>query len=175
VLLGRQIELRVGWIEILPRSRTVAKPPDLDLAEDGLKRPLMATLNVGPARPVATDHQLQAGLAGGAQIEMILKQRAEQLPAVLLQTRLQLSVLKPPRLLARQPAGQRTEPLGRAREPLDRARIKRRVDRRAGHPIHGRCSWRWLAHRRISLACARENVEKIGSHVATSMVDARCL
>ncbi len=72
MLLGRQIELRVGWIEkeILPPSRTVARPPDVDLAEDRLKRPLMATLDVGPPRPVATDHQLQARLAGGAQIEM---------------------------------------------------------------------------------------------------------
>ena len=97
---------------------------------------------------------------------MILQQRPDQLAAVLFQTRLQLRVLKPARLLARQPAGQRTQQLARAREPLRRART-------AQHPIPAgrsaqvrsvrRCE-REFAHRRISMACPAESVEKIGGH-----------
>lgn len=76
---------------------------------------------------------------------MILQQRPDQLAAVRFQTRLQLRVLKPARLLARQPAGQRTDQLARAREPLRRART-------AQHPIPTRRSARVRSVRR----CGRE-------------------
>ncbi len=74
----------------------------------------MRTLNVRTARPVNADHQLKPPLRTGTQIEMILQQSPDQLTAVLLQARFQLPVLKPTRLLAGQPARQRTEQPSRA-------------------------------------------------------------
>ena len=83
---------------ISPFDHPYTVPPTLPL-----KRPHMRALDVGPPRPLRTDDQLQPPLRAGAQIEMILQQRPDQLAAVLFQARLQLRVLKPARLLARQP------------------------------------------------------------------------
>ena len=112
-------------------------------------------LDVRSPRPLCTDHQLQPPLRVAAQIEMILQQRPDQLATARFKTRFQLRVLKPVRLLARQPTGQRPEPLGRARELFDPARslarprggvtpertpLRQRHRHRLTHRLHRRLS-----------------------------------
>jgi hypothetical protein len=169
MLLGRQIQLRIDGIEVLRAALTVGQPLDLDPAKDAQQLPPVPALDVAPTHPIGAHHPVKPPLADRAQIEVILQHHPDQLATILPKTRLQLGVLKAPRLLTRNPPAQRKELLGRAREPLGRARLHRppqaalardrcRVLARMG------LSGRTLAHRRISLPRTGEPVEKIGGH-----------
>ena len=114
VLLLGQIQRPVGDIQVLLAPPPVRQPPDPDLAKDALKRPAMTALD-RPVRDAGRVHHLiQTRLADRAQLELVLKQRAQKLAALSLQQILQLGVLKPVGVHTRKRAHDRIKPFPRA-------------------------------------------------------------
>jgi len=82
VLLDRQVQLRIGGIEVLRAARAVRQAADLDTAEDAQELPLVCALDVCTTYPIATHHPINPRLQDRSQIEVILQQRADQLATI---------------------------------------------------------------------------------------------
>src|SRR5215472_1575539 len=86
----------------------MAPPPigqarDLDLAEHGQQPALVACLHAAPRHSVGAHHHLQAPLALGTQVQVVLEHLAEQLAALHLQALLQFAMGELARLRPLQP------------------------------------------------------------------------
>ncbi len=92
VALGRQVERSVGRVQVGPAATPIGQPGDAHLAEDGGERAGMARLHRGSPGPLGVDDGLQARLTLGAEVQMILEEQAEQLPALGAEAVLQLCV-----------------------------------------------------------------------------------
>ena len=118
VLLGGQVQYRVGRIQVLLPARPVGDPAHPDLAEHRHQRPLMPSLEVAVAHPARVHDLLGPALLHGAQIQMVLQHQALDLAPVNEHPLLQLAVGEPSCLLTRKPPQLRDNQLQRAVKPV---------------------------------------------------------
>ena len=107
---GREVQRRVGRMKVRLARCAIGDPGHLDLAEDGAQCPGVACLDPGPGGPVGADDRDRA-LPLRAQLQVVLVELAEQLPAVHLQVVLQLGVAGRSGLGAVEEGQHRLEPL----------------------------------------------------------------
>ena len=149
VLFLRQVQLRVQRVHVRPARHPVRDPRHRDLPELRHQRPGTAPFRARAHNAVRPGHVIPPFLAGSRQVQPVLEQPPQQLPAPHLQLVLQLAVLQPRRILRRQPLSQLREALPGLRErpvrprhiPLHRApsfrsglETTRNVTRRS--PLH---------------------------------------
>jgi hypothetical protein len=92
VALGGKVERCVARVQVGPAAASIGQPGDAHLAEDGGERAGVARLHRGSAGALGVDDGLQARLALGAEVQVILEEQAEQLPALGAEAVLQLCV-----------------------------------------------------------------------------------
>lgn len=109
VLLGRQVQQRVSRVQVGVPPRTVGRAPHSDLAEHGRQPTLASRLRPLTRHPIGPDHPRGPRFPLRPQVQVILQQLPQQLPAVDLQSCLQLRVGQACRLLATQPGHHRLE------------------------------------------------------------------
>jgi len=119
----------------------------------------MISLNRPPLDTAGIRDPVQALLPSGAQIEMILKQRAQQLPPNAQQLSLNFPMLEAGRAIAAQPANDLLKPLTRATERILNA-LAREIACRMLRPTLGLQDF---ISRRVKFATADAGV---GDHVA---------
>jgi len=109
VLLGGQVQHAIGRMQVAASAATVGDPPDLDLTEDRRQPALVSRLGAATRQAIGPDHPLQPALPLRTQVQMVLQQLPEQLPALDLKPRLQLCMRQRCRLRAFQPGRHRLE------------------------------------------------------------------
>jgi hypothetical protein len=77
VELDRQVQVRVGGMQIGVTSSPVRQASDLDLAEHGQQSALMASFHATPGHSVGAYHRLNARLSLRPQVQVILEHLAE--------------------------------------------------------------------------------------------------
>jgi hypothetical protein len=123
VPLDRQIQRRVGRMQIPEAGRPVRQPLHGHGAEHRLKRAHMTGLDPAARHPLITDDLIQALFADRAQREMVIKQPAQQLPPVAVKMLLKLGVREPRGVRPVQEAQQRLELLTARHKPGRHGRI----------------------------------------------------
>jgi hypothetical protein len=127
VPLDRQIQRRVGRMQIRQPRRPVSQPLHRHRAEHRLERPGVPGLDPTTRHPLITDDLIQALLANRPQRQMIIEQPPQQLPPVAVKTLLKLGVRQPRRIRPVQEAQQRLELLTARSEPSRHSRIATRA------------------------------------------------
>ena len=107
---GREVEHGVSGVQVRPRRCAVGDPGHLDLAEHRAQLPGVVGLDPGPGGPVGPEDRDRA-LPLCAQVQVVLQEPAEQLPARHLQVVLQLAVAGRGGLGAVEEGQHRLEPL----------------------------------------------------------------
>jgi hypothetical protein len=118
VLFLREVQGRVGGVQVRRARRPVRDPGHRHLAEHRGQGTAMPGLGAGPRDPVRAGHLPEAGFPGRPQVQVVLEQLAQQLPAVGVQQGLQLGGPQPGCLFAAEPARHHLEPLPRRREAV---------------------------------------------------------
>jgi hypothetical protein len=118
VSAGWQVQSGIGRVQVGMALAAIGEPLHLDLPEAGAKRPLMAGFHRAAGDLVHIGHLLEAHLAAGTHLEMVLQQPAQQLTAAGVELGLKLAVGQPGRVVTVQPAHDRLEVFTRRREPL---------------------------------------------------------
>ena len=95
VTLDRQVQRRVGRMQIPDAGRPVRQPLDRHRPEHRLQRTPMTGLDPTARHTLITDDLVQALLADRAQREMVIEQPAQQLPPVAVKMLLKLGVREP--------------------------------------------------------------------------------
>ena len=103
MLFFRQVQRRVRRVQVRRLRRPIGHPGHSDLPEHSRQLPLVPGLGAGPRDTVRASHLRAPLLAGRPQVQVILVQPPQQLPAPRIQLLLQLGVRQPGRLPARQP------------------------------------------------------------------------
>jgi hypothetical protein len=116
MLAPGQVQLRVRPVHIRRARRPVRDPGHRDRPEHRRQRPRVPRLGPGPGGPVRARHARLPLLPGSPQIQVILQQQPQHLPAPRLQVLLQHPVLQPRRLRPVQPPLDLRERLPRPRE-----------------------------------------------------------
>lgn len=111
VPLGRQVQCRVGRVQVPPPGFAVGDAGHVHLAEDRGQGAGVPGLGAGPAHPVGVADPLDPGFALCTQVQVVLEQLAEQLPVVDSKPFLELAVGQCARLLAVQEPQHRLEPV----------------------------------------------------------------
>jgi hypothetical protein len=109
VLADRQVERRVGRVQVGMPLAPVGQPFDLDLPEHGAKCPPVAGLHPTARHLADIEHLLEAWFVTGSQLEMVLQQPTQQLTPAQVELLLQLAVGEPTRRVAVEPAHQHLE------------------------------------------------------------------
>jgi len=109
VALDRQIQRRVGGMQVPHPGRPIRQPLHAHGPEHRLKRALVACLDPTAGHTLVADHLLKALLVHCPQRQMIIKQPAQQLPSVAIKTLLKLRVREPGGVRPIQKAKQRLE------------------------------------------------------------------
>jgi hypothetical protein len=120
VLFLRQVQRRIGRIQVRRPRRAVGHPGDRHLPEHRGQAPLMAGLRAGARHPVRAGHLAATLFPGRTKVQMILQQQPEHLPGVSLQLRLQPGVAQVTGRGPLQPRHHRTEPRPRLPEDAQR-------------------------------------------------------
>ena len=84
--LDRQVQRRVGGMQVPKARRPVSEPLDRHRAEHRLKYARVTWLDSTASHPLIADYLLKARLADRAQRQMIIKQPPQQLPPVAVKT-----------------------------------------------------------------------------------------
>ena len=124
--LHRHVQHAIGDIQILLAALTVRQPVHRHLPEHARQRTAVIALHRAALDALPVSDPVQTLLATGTQIDMILKQAAQQLPPDHLQLRLKLPVLNAGRVVAAQPADDLLKPLTRATKRIHASRTLRR-------------------------------------------------
>ncbi len=98
-LLG-QVEGAVGRVQVGVTGTPVGVAGDGHLTEDRHQRPGVTWLHRGPVHAVGVEHPVQALLALGPQVQVVLVEQAEKLPALGGESIFQLGVAEPTRAVA---------------------------------------------------------------------------
>ena len=104
VQLERQVQLRVGGMQLGVAPPPVSHACDLDLAENGQQPALVVSLHAASRNSVGSHHCFQAQLLLGAQVQVVLEHLAEQLAALYLQALLRFAVGELARLIRLAPS-----------------------------------------------------------------------
>ena len=129
-MLDGQVQDPISDIQVLLATRTVRQPADAHLPEHAVKRALMTMLDRPALHTPGVSNRIQTLLAHRTEIEMILKQAAQQLPPNRLQPSLEIPMLKPRGLTRPQPADDLLKLLARSSERIP----TRTTPRREIHP-----------------------------------------
>ena len=168
-LLHRQVQDAVGNMQVLAAAAPVGQPRDRHLPKHAAQRPPVTGLDRTVPHASAVRDTRQAVLPPGSQIEMILKQRAQQLAPLALQPGLQLRVLEPRRLLALKPADDPFKPFTSTGKPASRR------SRLLPHRLKNPCSPSITLGQRQDFTSLHVKFlttsAEVGDHAATSVVD----
>ncbi len=141
--LGRQVQQRVGGVQVGGAARAVGTTLDLQFTEDAGQPPLVPGLNGAAAHAVGIDDRLDPSLAVGPQVQMILQEPAQQLATLDLEPLLELCVRHRGGLITLQPADQRLKPSARpVKATRSGSRRRHRHDRRPQRPCRSSCQSR---------------------------------
>jgi hypothetical protein len=127
VTLDRQVQRRVGGMQVPQSGRAVRQPLDRHGPEHRLKRTSVPALDPATRHPLIADHPLEALLADRPQRQMVIQQPPQQLPSVAVKTVLELGVREPRGVRPIQETQQRLELLTARTKASRYGRIARRV------------------------------------------------
>jgi hypothetical protein len=117
VTLNRQVQRRISRMQVAVSERPVGHPGDRHLPEHRPQHAAMIVFNPTAGHLIVTDHRLQTLLTDRAEREMVIKQPAQQLPAVTVKALLQPRVIHASRIGPVHEADQRLELLTASSEP----------------------------------------------------------
>ena len=110
VLLGGQVQYRVGGVQIGQPASPVGDPRHDHLPEPGGQSPFTSILGSTPLNAIDVDDLVQARLPAGAKVQAVLEQLAQQRQPIGVQTFLHLRVGHSRVLFIAKPRHHRGEP-----------------------------------------------------------------
>ena len=118
--LPGQVQHRVGGIQVRVTPMTVRETLHIEIPEDRGHAAMVTTLDGAMSHPISVEHHSDTFFPDGANLQVFLKQLAQQLPTPPVELVFHLAMGEHPRVPTVKPTDDRLETPTRPTEPLDR-------------------------------------------------------